>query len=150
MAKGEIFTGMPTWAKGLLAVSLTAGVIWLGYKGYKKMQQKIQDLKDENKQQGNEKAQVSENFTSIPLIIGDAAKLTPKKDAYSVFVTAPNNKVFNFVYYSNGRVMIAPKGGVVAFKGKYYNSGKIITLDNGKSFQYNSVWANMAEILKSI
>ena len=32
MAKGEIFTGLPQWAKGLLAVGLTAGVIWLGFK----------------------------------------------------------------------------------------------------------------------
>jgi hypothetical protein len=150
MAKGEIFTGLPKWAKGLLAVGLTAGVIWLGFKGYKKIQKKIQDKKDETKKEGNEKAQSSENFTNIPLVIGSGAKLTAQKDAYSVPVTGPNNKIFNFVYYSNGRVVIIPKGKSVALKGKYYDSGKIITLDNGKSFQYNSVWNNMAEILKSI
>jgi hypothetical protein len=151
MAKKEIFKELPSWSQGVIAIGLTAGLIWLSFKGYKKIKESIEKGKDKIKEEGNIKTQITENFTNIPLIIGAGARLTPKKDAYSVSVTAQNNKVFNFVYYSNGRVIISPKGGnIVALKGKYFDSGKTITLDNGKSFQYNSVWANMQEILKSI
>jgi hypothetical protein len=150
--------GLPSWAKGVIAVGVTAGAIWLMVKGYKKIKEIIALNKLEIKEGGNTAVQASENFTNIPLIIGNAAKLTPKKDAYVVMVTHPtNNKVFEFDFYSNGRVIITPKPLAnerskpqALIKGKYFNSGKIITLDNGKSYQYNSVWTNMQEVLKNI
>jgi hypothetical protein len=148
---------LPTWAKGVIALGVTAGAIWLMVKGYKKIKEIIALKKLEIKEGGNTTVQASENFTNIPLIIGDVAKLTPSKDAYVVMVTNPTNKkVFEFDFYSNGRVIITqrPPANVklkpIQFKGKYFNSGKIITLDNGKSYQYNSVWTNMQDILKTI
>jgi hypothetical protein len=38
MAKGEIFTGLPKWAQGLIAVAIVGGVGFVGYKIYKKLQ----------------------------------------------------------------------------------------------------------------
>jgi hypothetical protein len=38
MAKGEIFTGLPKWAQGLIAVAIVGGVGFIGYKIYKKAQ----------------------------------------------------------------------------------------------------------------
>jgi hypothetical protein len=38
MAKGEIFTGLPKWAQGLIAVAIVGGVGYVGYKVYKKIQ----------------------------------------------------------------------------------------------------------------
>ena len=147
MAKENI----PSWAKGLIAIGLTAGVIWLSFKGYKKIKEAIEKGKEETKEGGNVKEQLTENFTSIPAIIGDAAILTPKKDAYIVYVTNPTNKkIFAFIFFSNGRVHINPKGKPNILKGKYFDSGKTITLDNGKSFQYNSVWANMQNIITNL
>jgi hypothetical protein len=147
MAKENI----PSWAKGLIAIGLTAGVIWLSFKGYKKIKEAIEKGKEETKEGGNVKVQLTENFTSIPAIIGDAAILTPKKDAYIVYVTNPTNKkIFAFIFFSNGRVHINPKGKPNILKGKYFDSGKTITLDNGKSFQYNSVWANMQNIITNL
>ena len=150
--------GLPSWAKGVIAVGVTAGAIWLIVKGYKKIKEIIALNKLDIKEGGNTAIQASENFTNIPLIIGNGAKLSPKKDAYVVMVTHPTNKkVFEFDFYSNGRVIITPKPLAnerskpeAQIKGKYFNSGKIITLDNGKSYQYNSVWANMQEVLKNI
>jgi hypothetical protein len=149
---------LPTWAKGVIALGVTAGAIWLMVKGYKKIKEIIALNKLEIKEGGNTAVQASENFTNIPLIIGNVAKLTPSKDAYVVMVTNPTNKkVFEFDFYSNGRVIITPKPLAnerskpqALIKGKYFNSGKIITLDNGKSYQYNSVWTNMQEVLKNI
>jgi len=150
--------GLPSWAKGVIAVGVTAGAIWLIVKGYKKIKEIIALNKLDIKEGGNTAIQASENFTNIPLIIGNGAKLTPKKDAYVVMVTHPTNKkVFEFDFYSNGRVIIIPKPLAnepskpeAQIKGKYFNSGKIITLDNCKSYQYNSAWANMQEVLKNI
>jgi hypothetical protein len=147
MAKENI----PSWAKGLIAIGLTAGVIWLSFKGYKKIKEAIEKGKEETKEGGNVKAQLTENFTSIPVIIGDAATLTRKKDAYVVYVTNPTNKqIFAFWFFSNGRVHINPKDKPNILKGKYFDSGKTITLDNGKSFQYNSVWTNMQNIITNL
>ena len=37
MAKGEIFTGLPKWAQGIIAVAIVGGVAYLGYNVYKKI-----------------------------------------------------------------------------------------------------------------
>jgi hypothetical protein len=38
MAKGEIFTGLPKWAQGLIAVAIVGGAGFVGYKIYKQLQ----------------------------------------------------------------------------------------------------------------
>ncbi len=45
MAKGEIFTGLPKWAQGLIAVGIVGGVGYLGYTIYKNFKEK-QSKKD--------------------------------------------------------------------------------------------------------
>jgi len=45
MAKGEIFTGLPKWAQGLIAVAIIGGLGFIGYKIYKGVG-KIKEDKD--------------------------------------------------------------------------------------------------------
>ena len=44
MAKGEIFTGLPKWAQGLIAVAVVGGIGFISYKIYKKFKSE-KDLK---------------------------------------------------------------------------------------------------------
>lgn len=142
-----VWSGLPTWAKGTIAVGLTIGVVYVGYKVYKK----IGDKKEEKKEEGNVKAQAKDNFANIPTVIGEGAIKSKKGDAYVVKVSDDNKKEYEFDFYSNGRVIISDyKTKGIMGKGKYYDSGKIITLDKGKSYSYNSVWTNMQNVLKEL
>jgi hypothetical protein len=156
---GNFIKDLPTWAKGTIAVGLTIGVIYAGYKIYQKISEKIEEGKEEKKDEVINKEKLSDNFANLPTVIGLGAKLADTKDAkgnlvkgnaYVVRVT-PNKITYRFVFYKNGRIYIYnDKTNVVVGKGKYFDSGKIITLDSGKSFQYNSVWANMYDLIKGL
>lgn len=142
-----VWSGLPTWAKGTIAVGLTIGVVYVGYKVYKK----IGDKKEEKKEEGNITAQAKDNFVNIPTIIGEGAVKSKKGDAYVVKVSDDNKKEYEFDFYSNGRVIISNyKTKSIVARGKYYDSGKIITLDKGKSYSYNSAWTNMQNVLKGL
>ena len=167
---GNFIKDLPTWAKGTLAVGLTVGVIYAGYKIYQKISEKIEENKEEKKDEGTDKAKASDNFSNLPTVIGAGAVLANTKDAkgntikggaYVVkiyperkvvdgkVVVTKNDKEYKFVFYTNGRVFIYGNNKLLT-KGKYFDSGKIITLDSGKSFQYNSVWANMYDVIKGL
>jgi hypothetical protein len=42
----EIFTGLPAWAKGVIAVAAVGGVALIGYKVYKTLQRTTEEIKD--------------------------------------------------------------------------------------------------------
>ena len=46
MAKGEIFTGLPKWAQGVIAVAIVGGLGYVGYKIYKKINKSDKEKAD--------------------------------------------------------------------------------------------------------
>ena len=82
MAKGEFakqaYTGLPTWAKGVIAVGVLAGVGFIVYKLYKKSQdlQKNKDSKEEVKAVEQELSALNQNpSTKQTLSVSDAKSI---------------------------------------------------------------------------
>jgi|688.fasta_scaffold218536_3 hypothetical protein len=79
MAKGEFakqaYTGLPTWAKGVIAVGVLAGVGFIVYKLYQKAQdvQEVKDSKEEVKEVEKELNDLNKNpNTKQTLSVSDA------------------------------------------------------------------------------
>lgn len=149
---GNFIKDLPSWAKGTLAVGLTAGIIYLGYKVYKKINETVEQNKEDGKDLGIAPSLLINSFSNIPTNIGKGATLSKKGDSYTVPLTSNKIKYY-FVFYSNGRVLIYRDNidvKNIVSKGKYFDSGKEIKLDDGKSFQYNSVWQNINNLIKGL
>jgi len=78
MAKGEIFGGLPSWAKGIIAVAIVGGAGYVAYKLYKK----AKDLAG-NK---SEKAVTNENIKEFDKLQTQGQKLSKPIPAYQQLV----------------------------------------------------------------
>jgi hypothetical protein len=78
MAKGEIFTGLPKWAQGIIAVAIVGGASYVAYKIY----QKTKSLTG-NK---NEKAVANENLKEFDKLQKQGQKLSKPIPAYQQLI----------------------------------------------------------------
>jgi hypothetical protein len=69
MAKGEIFSGLPSWAKGVISVAVVGAAAFVAYKIYQKIKEKEEKKSaiDENKTVANE-AKVLANLGVKPTL----------------------------------------------------------------------------------
>lgn len=133
--------------KGAITVFSLLGLIAVGLLGYR-FYSKNKLGKAEEKQTESE---LANSFNALPQRIGGGA-IKSGDDAYQVFV---GDGMYTFVFYSNGRVWIyknktknSTKDSTVFLKGNYYLSGKRITIDGGDSYENESVWNNLSNIIK--
>ena len=133
--------------KGAIAVFSLLGLVAIGLFGYR-LYSKNKLGKAEEKQTENE---LANSFNSLPQRIGGGA-IKGLDDTYYVFV---GDGMYTFVFYKNGRVWIYKnktknnaKDATVYMKGNYYLSGKRITIDGGDSYESESVWENLGNIIK--
>jgi len=78
MAKGELFSGLPAWAKGTIAVAVVGAAVFVGYKIYKK----AKDLAG-NKDQ---KAVTNENLNEFDKLQKQGQKLSKPLPAYQQLI----------------------------------------------------------------
>lgn len=133
--------------KGAVAVFSMLGFIGLALLGYR-LYSKNKASKAEAMQTENETAN---SFNLLPQRIGGGA-VKDGEDKYYVFV---GDGMYTFVFYNNGRVWIyknktknSAKNADVFLKGNYYLAGKRITIDGGKSYESDSVWENLGNVIK--
>ena len=74
MAKGEIFSGLPGWAKGVIAVAVVGGTAFVAYKIYQKVKN-VTGNKDEKKV-------VNENLNEFDKLQKQGQKLSKPIPAY--------------------------------------------------------------------
>lgn len=78
MAKGEIFGGLPSWAKGVISIAVVGAAVFIGYKLYKK----AKDLAA-NK---DEKKVTNENLTEFDKLQKQGQKLSKPIPAYQQLI----------------------------------------------------------------
>lgn len=116
--------------KGLLAVGITLGVAGLAY--YFLVHKK--DYTGTGGDSG------SPNLESAKTNLGGKFA----KDHATVKFNEQKHKA---TFYNNNRVVIVDDKGVIT-KGGYLDGGKVITMDNGKKAESNSVWNNLMTVIK--
>lgn len=133
--------------KGAIAVFSLLGLVAVSLLGYR-FYSKIKLGKAEEKQTESE---LANSFNALPQRLGGGA-IKGGEDSYYVYV---GEGKYTFVFYKNGRVWIfknktknSSKDADVFLKGNYYLSGKRITIDGGDSYENESVWNNLANIIK--
>jgi hypothetical protein len=78
MAKGELFSGLPTWAKGVIAIAVIGGVGFVAYKIYKTAKGLVGN-KDEKKV-------TNENLTEFDKLQKQGQKLSKPLPAYQQLI----------------------------------------------------------------
>lgn len=128
----------------VFSILAIVGSSLLGYRFYSKRK----SLKSDEKQKESE---TEASFNLLPQRVG-AGLIKTSDDTFSVYV---GDGKYTFVFYKNGRIWIyknktknSAKDADVLLKGNYYLSGKRIQIDGGKSYESDSVWENMSNIIK--
>lgn len=117
--------------KGLIAVGITLGLVGIAYYFFVR-----------NKK-GNVEGGVSssENLEAVKKNLGGKYE---KDTATAKFNDGKNSATF----YTNDRVIIFDDKGKVIMRGNYSDGGKKISIEKGKQVDNNSVWANLALLVK--
>lgn len=131
--------------------------VYFGRKAYKKWKDKKSETEFDTNDNIN---QVSQSYQGIPLIFGAGAKKISVKDGTDYYLTQIDGGKNSFEFYSNGRFSAKQhpeiskgkydlkKYNLVA-KGNYYLSGKRLQVDGGKSYESDSAFKNMDDLIKN-
>ena len=123
---------MTSNTKGVIAVGVTLGLVGLAYYFF------VRSKKDENRGGGTSS---SENLEAVKKNLGGKFE----KDTATVKFNDAKNKA---TFYTNDRVIIFDDKDKVIMRGNYSDGGKKINIEKGKQVADDSVWTNLALLVK--
>jgi hypothetical protein len=123
---------MTSNTKGVIAVGVTLGLVGLVYYFF------VRSKKDENRGGG---ISSSENLEAVKKNLGGKFE----KDTATVKFNDAKNKA---TFYTNDRVIIFDDKDKVIMRGNYSDGGKKINIEKGKQVADDSVWTNLALLVK--